>query len=215
MLTIYGSALSSPANKVVFVANFLGLQYEYKKVDLRAGEQQKPEFLKVNPVGKIPAIDNDGFLLFESGAIIKYLSDKNNSFLYPKGLKERAIVDQWLDFVTLHVGGAMQKVTFNRVFAPRRGLAIDENSLKEGQMFLERFLPIVEGQLAKNPNLTGQQLTLADITLLSALDPAEVSGIDLAPYPQISKWRANLRTQNFYTKCHKEYGEELKQPAKA
>ncbi len=215
MLIIYGSDLSSPANKVRVTANYIGLKYEYKFVNLRAGEQKTPEFLKVNPVGKIPAIDDGGFLLFESGAIIKYLADKNNSPLYPKGLTERAVVDQWLDFVTLHVGAAMQKVTYNKVFAPRMGVAVDENSLKEGITFLSRFLPIVEAQLAKNTNLIGKQLTLADITLLMTLDPAEVSGVDLNPYSQIMKWRNNLRQQDFYTKCHKEYGESLKQPVKA
>jgi len=214
MLIIYGSDLSGPANKVRMTANYLGLKYEYKKIDLRGGEQKKPEFLKINPAGKIPAIDDDGFLLFESGAIIKYLSDKNKSALYPHGLKERAAVDQWLDFITLHVGGAMQKITYNRVFAQRIGVAVDENSLKEGQAFLARFLPVVEEQLSKNPCIVGKQLTLADIALLTILDPAEVSGVDLSPYPQIMKWRNNLRAQDFYTACHKEYGESLKQAAK-
>ncbi len=210
MLTIYGSDLSSPANKVRFVANYLGLKYDYKKIDLGAGEQRKPEILKLNPVGKVPFIDDDGFVLAESGAIIKYFADKVGSSLYPKDLKERALVDQEIDFVTLHVNAALQKIVYNRVFAPRRKIAVDERSLEEGLNFLGRFLPIVEAQLAKSAYLAGNTLTLADMTLLSGLDPAEVAGIDLSPYPCIRTWRENLRKQEFYTKCYKQYGESLK-----
>ena len=73
MLTIYGADLSSPANKVRFVANHIGLDYEYRRVNLREKEQRQEWFLKINPIGKVPAMDDGGFCLFESGAICKYL----------------------------------------------------------------------------------------------------------------------------------------------
>ena len=211
MLKIYGSDLSSPANKVRFVANYLGLEYDYKRVNLAAGEHRSNELLKLNPVGKVPFIDDDGFILSESGAIIKYFSDKVGSSLYPKELKERALVDQALDFVNLHVNAALQKIVYNRVFAPRRKVAIDERSLEDGLVFLNRFLPIIETQLTKNSYLVGTTLTLADMTLLSGLDPAEVANVDLNSYPHINQWRTNLRKQDFYTKCYQAYGESLKQ----
>ena len=210
MLKIYGSDLSSPANKVRFVANALGIPYEYIKVNLRGGEHQKPEFLKVNAVGKIPAIDDEGFCLFESNAIIRYLADKNNSPLYPKGLKERAAVDAWIDFGSIHVGMALSKVTYNRLFAPMRGVPVDENSIKEGLGFLDRFLPVVDAQLAKNTYLAGAAMTLADLNLLAMLDPAEAVQIDLVKYKNISRWRNALMQQTLYTKCHKNFEEAFK-----
>ncbi len=210
MLKIYGSDLSSPANKVRFVANSLGLKYEYVKVNLREGEHMKPEYKKVHPANKIPAIDDDGFNLFESNAIIRYLADKNKSPLYPKDSKARAIVEQWLDFGSMHVGLALSKVVYNRLFAPMRGVPVDENSLKEGISFLERFLPVVDEQLSKQKYLAGDEMTLADINLLALLDPAEAANIDLSKYKNVAKWRSALRKQDFYTKCHKEYGEALK-----
>lgn len=214
MLKIYGSDLSSPANKVRFAANALGLKYEYIRVNLREGEHQKEEFLKLNPVGKIPVIDDDGFALFESNAIIKYLCDKNNSSLYPKNLKERAIVDQWVDFGSMHVGTALMKVVYNRVFAPIRKIAVDENSIKEGLNFLDRFLPAVDNQLGKNLYIADKNLTVADINLLALLDPAEMADIDLSKYKKITAWRNKLRQEKFYTQCHKEYGESLRQTSK-
>lgn len=214
MLKIYGSDLSAPANKVRFAANALGLKYEYIRINLREGEHQKPEFLKINPVGKIPVIDDDGFILAESNAIIKYLAAKNDSPFYPKELKERAVVDQWVDFGSMHVGMALMKVVYNRVFAPIRKIAVDENSIKEGLGFLDRFLPVVDAQLGKNPYLAGKTLTAADINLLALLDPSELAGVDLSKYKNLTAWRNKLRQEKFYTDCHKEYGESLKQAAK-
>lgn len=214
MLKIYGSDLSSPANKVRFAANALNLPFEYVRVNLRAGEHMKPEYKKVHPANKIPAIDDDGFTLFESNAIIRYLAEKCHSPLYPKDLKQRAVVEQWIDFGTMHVGMAANKVVYNRLFAPMRGVPVDENSLKEGLSFLDRFLPVVDEQLSKTKYLAGSQMTLADINLLALLDPAEVSSIDLSKYKNLVAWRNNLRKQEFYTKCYKEYGESLKPAAK-
>ena len=210
MLKIYGSDLSSPSNKVRFTANVLGLKYEYIKVNLREGEHKKPEFLKLNPVGKIPAIDDDGFTLFESNAIIKYLAEKNNSPLYPKGLKERAVVDEWIEFTSHHVYQAISKVVYNRFFAPLRGEAPDERSLSDGFAWMDRFFPVVDNQLSKNQFIVGSQMTLADINLLAAFDPVDVTGIDISKYKNIVRWRSDLKKKDFYTKCYKEWGEALK-----
>ena len=114
MLKIYGLDVSTWTNRVRFTANYLGLKYEYIPVNLAAGEGQAKDYLAIHPAGKIPALDDDGFRLFESGAIAKYLAAKNNSNLYPTDIKKRAIVDQWSDFVALHVAKAMERVVFNR-----------------------------------------------------------------------------------------------------
>jgi glutathione S-transferase len=213
MLTIYGSDLSSPANKVRFVANFLNVPYTYKFMNLREGEQKQEWFLKINPVGKIPAMDDAGFHLFESAAICKYLCDKTGSTLYPKDIKARAIVEQWNDFATLHIMINVSKVVFNRLFAPRMGATVSQESIADGLKFLDQQLPIVENQLAQHVYLAGDQITLADISLLAALDPVDLVQIDLSKYAKLTAWRKNLQSQEFYTKCHQAYGESLKQPA--
>ena len=202
MLTIYGFDFSSPANKVRFAANAMGLQYEYKRVNLFTGEQKSPEFLKLNPVGRVPAIDDNGFKVFESAAIIRYLAQKNNSPLYPQDLQKRTIVDQWIVFANLHVATALARVTFNRVMYKFLNTEKDERSLNDGIKFLGQFLPTVEKQLKENKFLAGSEMTLADINLLAVLDPIELSSVDLSAYPSIVNWRKNLRSQSFYTKCH-------------
>ena len=122
MLTIYGSDLSGPAIKVRLTASYMGIDHKWQVINLREGEQKKEWFLKINPVGKIPAIEDDGFCLFESNAICKYLCDKHQSPLYPKDLKKRALVEQWIDYANLHIGGNFIPVVYNRLFAPLRGI---------------------------------------------------------------------------------------------
>lgn len=211
MLKIYGADLSTPANKVRFVANYIGVEYEYIRVKIREGENRKEDFLKINPIGKIPAIDDDGFCLFESNAIARYLCVKHKSALYPEDFKMRALVEQWIDFSTMHIAMAMNRVIFNKVFAQFAGVEKDERSLQDGLNFLHRFLPAVEKQLSKNKFLTGENISLADIVLLSALDPAEIVTYDLSAHVNLVKWRGDLRSKNFYSQCYASYGESIKQ----
>jgi glutathione S-transferase len=209
MLKIYGAELSSPSNKVRFVANELGLEYDYQSVNLVAGDNQKEEHLKLHPGGKVPVIDDDGFVLFESNAIIRYLATKSESPLYPAGAKQRALVDQWSDFVSHHIATAVSRVLVNRVFAPFLNQEVDERSLADGLSFLERFLPVVNAPLEERRYLAGGELTLADFSLLAALDPAEVAQVDMSGYLNITRWRKDLMGREFYTKCHKSYGDVL------
>ena len=209
MLKIYGAELSPPSNKVRFVANELGLEYEFNSVNLASGENQSEAHLKLHPGGKVPVIDDDGFVLFESNAIVRYLATKSESPLCPAGAKQRALVDQWSDFVAHHIGTALGRVLFNRVFAPFLGQETDERSITEGLGFLERFLPVVDAPLKEQRYLAGGELTLADFGLLSALDPAEVAQVDLSGYLNITRWRQDLMGRAFYTKTHKSYADVL------
>lgn len=95
-------------------------------------------------------------------------------------------------------------------FADMVGIAKDERSMEEGRNWLrDRFLPFVEKQLSTNKYLAGPNFTLSDINLLTYLDLAEPSKIDLSIYPSLSAWRNNLKAQDFYTKCHKDFSDNL------
>jgi len=213
MLTIYGSDLSGPAIKVRLTASLLGVDHKWQLVNLREGEQKQEWFLKINPIGKVPAIDDDGFHLFESNSICRYLCDKQSSALYPKDVKKRAAIDQWIDYVSFHIGANFMPVVYNRLFAPLRGMPVNEKTITDGIEFLRQYFPIVEKQLAQHQYVVSQEISLADVILLALLEPAEMARIDLSAYPKLSAWRAALKKQSFYTKCYKEYGEMLKAPA--
>jgi glutathione S-transferase len=205
MLKIYGLDFSPWVNRVRFTANQIGLEYDYVQVDLLNGEGQSTEYKQLHPAGKVPAIDDDGFVLFESGAICRYLATKSDSSIYPDDVKTKAVVDQWTDFSVIHIAMAMQKVFFNRVVYKMMDKEQDKLSLKEGEEFLQHFLPIIDAQLGTMSYLAGDTISLADMILVAWLDPAEISELNLSPYQHIYKWRNQLKQQDFYTKCHQNY----------
>ena len=88
-------------------------------------------------------------------------------------------------------------------------MEVDNRSISEGLTFLDRFLPVVDNPLKERRYLAGGELTIADFGLLSALDPCEVAQVDLSGYLNITRWRKDLQGRDFYTKCHKSYGDVL------
>lgn len=203
-MILYGIPLSSPCNKVRFLLHALDIAYEFQTVNPLSGEGQSPAHLQRHPAGKIPVLDDNGFLLFESNAILRYLANKGGAY-YPADVKARALVDQWLDFASLYIGDGVARVFYNRVLAPMLQREPNEAFITDGLTTLGRFLPIFDQQLSKQTFLAGPDLSIADFNLLALLDPAEVAQIDLAPYPALQKWRDGLRARDFYTRCHQSY----------
>ncbi|MCC2624428.1 MAG: uncharacterized protein K0R14_301 [Burkholderiales bacterium] len=209
MINIYGFPLSSPTNKVLYVINYLDVPYEYHHINLALGDNHKPEYLKINPYAKIPAINDGDFNLAESNAITRYLASKYNSELYPQDIKKRAIIDQWLDYASQHIMIPFSKIMFNTYFYKLAKLAPDERSLQDGYTFLSKNLPIVEFKLSEYTYIAGNELSLADFAMLASMDTAELSKVDLSVYPCITAWRDKLKGQSFYLKCHNSYTESF------
>jgi len=205
MIKLYGLGLSFNVSKVRYCLNYLNLKYDWVQTNPIEGENQKPEYLNICPTGKVPAIEIDGFKLFESNSINRYLATINNSSIYPQDAKKRAVIDAWMDYVAIHVAQALGRVLFNRVFAPMIGQKVDQESIRVGLEFLDKYFPILEKQLSQNSYLAGKEFSLADINLLAVLDPCELTQISIDKYPALKKWRAGLKSQPFYQKCYKDY----------
>jgi len=209
MIKVYGLGLSFPVNRVRMCLNALELEYEFVVINPLAGETQTEEYLKMNPSGKIPAIDDDGFYLFESNAIMKYLCRKNNSDFYPTDIVAQAHVDKWLDFIVAHLNNGLAKVFFNKIVAGLIDIEADTKSMEEGYSFLERFMTVIEKQLGTTPYLAGDKMTIADIALLATVDPFEVIDVNISDYPNVATWASKLMKEPFYTKVHGSYKETL------
>lgn len=189
--------------------NAIGLEHEFVVINPLAGETQTEEYLKMNPSGKIPAIDDDGFYLFESNAIMKYLCRKYKSDFYPSDIVEQAHVDKWLDFIVAHLSNGLAKVLFNKIIAGLIDAEVDKKSMEEGYGFLKRFMTVIDKQLGTTAYLTGDKMTIADICLLSTVDPFEVIDVNLSDYPNVAAWASKLTKESFYTKVHGSYKETL------
>lgn len=208
-MKIYYHPISFPSLGPVFAAEAIGLDYEKEIVDLQNNQQKTPEYLAINPYGKVPAMQDGDFLMAESEAMMRYMARRESSDLYPSDIREQAKVDQWMDYVNHHVRTPVGKVQFNRIIAPMVGAEVDERSLNDGLTFLGNNLPIVEARLAESAYLCGDKMTLADVALVAALEPNKMAQIDLSPYPALSKWLDARRGESFYTNVHSHFGAEM------
>ncbi|CAG9787034.1 unnamed protein product [Diatraea saccharalis] len=184
-IDLYYTPASAPCRLVLLVAAALNIELNHNLIDLRAGEQLTPDFLKINPQHTVPTIVDEGFALWESRAISRYFFNKygEGSTLYPEDPQARALVDQTLDFDLGTLYPRFAQYFYPQIFG---GAPADEGLLKklgEGLGFLNTFLESRDGEYA-----TGPQMTLADLSLVATVSTIDVAGISLKPYPSVAKW---------------------------
>jgi GST-like protein len=166
----------------------LELEYRVHAVNLGAGDQHRPEYLAINPNGKIPAIvDHDGpgegpLSVFESGAILWYLGDKTGRLL-PSSPRRRIETLEWLMWQVGGVGPMFGQAFHFHHSAPQRIDYAVERYTRES----ERLLGVLEGRLAERDYLVGEY-TVSDISVFTWLRAAERIGIDLDAFPAVARW---------------------------
>lgn len=189
MIELYTAATPN-GHKISIALEEMGLEYRVHTLDLSALEQKKPEFLALNPNGRIPAIidrDNDDFVVFESGAILIYLAEKTGLFL-PSETKKRSQVLQWLMFQMGGVGPMVgQANVFYRYFPKKIPEAI-ERYQSEGR----RLFQVLNKQLTKSAYLVGDEYTIADIATWPWVRIHQWSGINIEGLPHLKRWLDEL-----------------------
>ncbi len=181
MITLYTAATPN-GYKVSVALEEMGLAYDVKRIDMTAGEQKLPEFLAINPNGRIPAIVDDGFAVFESGACMIYLAEKTG-LLMPTDVQGRSRVIQWLMFQMGGIGPMMgQANVFFRYFPEKIPAAIARYQ-GEGR----RLFTVLDGHLANHEYLAGDY-SIADIANWCWVRTAKWSGIDTEGLPHLMRW---------------------------
>jgi GST-like protein len=163
--------------------------YNIIPVDIGAGDQFKPEFLKISPNNRMPAIvDHDGpggqpYSLFESGAILMYLADKTAK-LMPSDMNGRYTVIQWLMFQMANVGPLLGQNHHFRHYAPEKiPYAIDRYTNEA-----RRLYGVIDRRLGESEYLAGDDYTIADIATFPWLRSHERQGQDLNNFPGLKRW---------------------------
>ncbi len=181
MIELYTAATPN-GHKVSVTLEEMALPYTVHPVNLVAGEQKSPAFLKLNPNGRIPAIVDDGFSVFESGAILIYLAEKTG-LLMPADMQGRSRVIQWLMFQMGGIGPMMgQANVFYRYFPERIQPAIDRY---HGEV--KRLFGVLDRHLADNEWLAGDY-SIADIANWCWTRTAKWSGVDPEPFEHMARW---------------------------
>jgi len=210
-IDLYYMPLSAPCRSIMLGAKALGLELNLKLTDLMAGDHMKPEFIAINPQHNIPTVDDNGFHMNESRAILAYFVNQyaKNDSLYPKEPKQRFIVDQRLAF---DMGTLYHR--FGEVYYP----AILEKK-KIDPAKVTRFneaLGWVEAWLSKTKYIAGDNLTIADFAVITTLSTVEAVGHDLSAYPNLNKYMSQLKSELAgYEELNQQGADQFGQWAKA
>jgi len=189
-MKLYSHPFSNNCRRVLVVIDELGLEdVEVVQVELGKGEQQQPEYLAINPNGKVPTLVDGERTIWESMAIMHHLA--LGTALEPKGADLVEVI-RWQSWDLAHFGPNLLKVVWERVVKPMRGAEPDEAVVEAGLKGVARFAPVLDAALEGRDFLVGDNLSLADITLASNVALAAPARIELDAYPNIRRWYAGI-----------------------
>jgi glutathione S-transferase len=203
-LTLYDMRDSPHARKVRLLAAELGLPLVKVARDPRKGETRSRDYLAMNPNGRVPVLDDDGFIVWESPAILKYLAAKHpERGLGGTDAKQAALVDQWLFWWAAGPEAAMDALAWELLIKPNvlRQPGNDPGIVADARARLARFLPVLNRQLDGREYVIGP-LSVVDFAIGPRFDraPAPLS-VDVAPYPNIAAWHERLRAKPYWSGC--------------
>jgi glutathione S-transferase len=188
--------------KIQFALLELGLECEIVPVDLTKGEQRKPEFLALNPFGRVPVLTDGALTLWESHAILAYLGEKTGK-LWPSSAAGRADALRWLFYLSGHVSPPTTDLAFNRIAAKLLGLPVDEAAIIRGEKALPDVIRMVEGQLAKGKWLMGSDFSLVDCGYGPVLNVLDKAGFKLDEFPKVAAYMEAIRSRRAWKETPK------------
>lgn len=185
MLTIHGSARSR-AQRTLWMAFELGIPYEHDNILPRSPATKTPEFLALNPNSRLPVIEDDGFVLWESMAINFYLAKKHNSPLYPSDPRNEALALQWSFWEVDRLDRTLAAYLTHTSILPEaeRDKSIADAAWAE----VEPAMNVLNGALSKSQWLAGPAFSIADLNVACAL--WRCLGMDLSRWPAMRDWFA-------------------------
>lgn len=198
------SAASRPL--VMFIADN-GISAQLQVVDLFSGEHRGEAYAAVNPSRLVPVLEDDDFRLTESSAILKYLADKIDSPAYPKGLRERARVNEMMDWINTQLSRDLAYGTVYAQILPHHKRPSEEGqrvTVAWGQERAKAWLKVLDDKLlgSDKPYLCGREITIADYYGAAFVHLAEVIGSDMSKYPNLERWLARMKGRSTWQKVY-------------
>ncbi|CAN1603098.1 glutathione S-transferase family protein [Pseudomonas mediterranea] len=201
MLKIWGRKNSSNVRKALWCAEELGLAFEAIDAGGAFGVVDTPEYRAKNPNGRVPMIEDDGFVLWESNAIVRYLLARHasGSAWYPTDLQARATADKWMDWTTSSFAGPFRTVFWGvlRTPAEQQDWPAIQAAIKE----CEDLLAMAEEALSERPYLSGEEIGMGDIPLGSFIYAWLEMPIERVALPHLEAWYRRLQQRPAYRKA--------------
>ena len=198
MLKIWGRTNSVNVKKALWAIDELGLKYERIDAGMEHGVTKSAEYMKMNPNSLVPTIDDDGFILWESHSIVRYLAAKHGAgTLCPTDLQARADAERWMDWA-FTFQNAMRAVFWGLIRTPPEKR--DMKSIEEGRRRSAELLAAPEGVLAGRQYITGNSFTMGDIPLGCEVQRWMRVPIERARFPNVEAWFERLRARPAFRK---------------
>lgn len=191
MLKIWGRVNSVNVKKALWCVEELGLRYERVDAGMQFGVNKTPEYLGMNPTGLVPTIDDDGFTLWESHTIVRYLCAKHSAgSLWPTDLKARADAERWMDWA-FSFQRAMRDVFWGLIRTPadKRNAKAIEDGVKQSV----ELAALLDKVLADKPYVAGAAFTMGDIPIGCEVQRYLRVPIERPALPKLQAWFERLR----------------------
>jgi glutathione S-transferase len=182
---------------IVALKNHLALDCEVQTIDLGRGDQLTPQYVALNPNNKMPTLEDDGFMLWESNAILFYMAAKRpDAGLWPSDLRGRAEVLRWLAWESAHWDAeSLGMVVFEKASKAVLGLGPpDPAFIARGEQNFARFAAVLNDSLRGKTWLVGERLTIADFSIAGFVPLAERMALPVEKFPEIVRWYKGLAT---------------------
>ena len=187
---------------VLATVNQLGIALDLEVVDLMKGAQRKPEYLKINPNGRVPALVDGDFTLSESNAIMQYIASKKPSSLWPEDLRARADITRWQFWQASQWNRGAGMLVWENLIKKFLNLgASDPAKIKEGTDLFHASAAVLDSHLKGREFLVGNHLTLADFSVAAMLVYAVPGQYPLENYPNIRAWYARIAALDAWKKA--------------
>jgi glutathione S-transferase len=167
-MKIFGHPMSTCTRKVLTTLAETGTPYELELVDFAKGEHKQPAHLARQPWGKVPSLDDDGFTMYESRAMCRYINAKAGGKLVPADARGLGLMEQWISIEYSYFTTPSMKYVFHYFFKREQEPAVMENAAKE----LEVAMPVLDAHLAKHEYFAGADFSIADITYMPYVEYA-------------------------------------------
>ena len=189
-MRLYQHPYSFNARRAVLTALHLAVPVELVTVDLAKGDHMTPEYLRMNPNHKVPVLEDGGFCLWESHAIMQYLADVTpGQTLLPGEARARADVSRWLFWSAQHFSPACGALNWENAVKGMLGMGgPDPAEVRRAEQHFTPLAAVLDAQLAGQPWVCGTALTLADFALAAPLGDAAAARLPMDPYTDIDRW---------------------------
>ena len=194
-MRLYIHPLSTNARRVLLTVAQLGTPVETVFVDLAQGAQRTPEFMRLNPNHRVPVLDDDGFVLWESYAIMQYLADKTpGQTLYPADMRARADVNRWLFWCAAHFMHAIGTLNWENHIKGMIGQgAADPAEVQRGEAQFRDFGRVLDAHLAQRQWVCGEALSLADLAIAAPLADIAAARLPVDGMTHLLRWFERVR----------------------